>query len=46
MNPRQRYALEQPLARADLSPGTLASYTRDRRHVTGLMLRTILAVDR
>lgn len=46
MNRRQRYALEHPLARADGDPGSLRPYTVDRKHPTGLLLRTILAVDR
>lgn len=43
MNPRQRLALEVPLNTAN---GSLRSYTKDRKHATGLILRTILAVDR
>ena len=46
MNERQRYALGHPLERADGDPRTLARYRGERRHATGLLLRTILAVDR
>ena len=46
MNGRQRYALEHPLARADGDPRTLAQYRSERKHATGLLLMTILAVDR
>lgn len=46
MNPRQAYALAHPLARADSGPAALAPYRAERRHATGLLLRTILAVDR
>ena len=44
MNPRQTYALTHPLtdtARDDVRP-----YRQQRRHRTGLLLVTILAVDR
>jgi hypothetical protein len=43
---RQGYALAHPLARADLGMDLMAPHTRDRRHATGLYVRTILAVDR
>ena len=43
MNPRQAYALAHPLTgpRDDVAP-----YWRQRRHATGLLLDSILAVDR
>lgn len=44
MKDRQAYALAHPLDRAD--PATLRPLTRDVQHQTGLMIRTILAVDR
>lgn len=40
---RQRYALAHPLNRAD---GSLDAYRDVRRHATGVLLLTILAVDR
>jgi len=43
MDKRQAYALAHPLERAD---GDLAGYRRTRRHATGVLLTTILAVDR
>lgn len=46
MNPRQQYALTHPLDTASADPTVLAPYAQDRRHRTGLILRTILAVDR
>lgn len=45
MRPRQRYALGHPLN--DVSnPDLLRALTQDRRHETGVYVRTILAVDR
>ena len=44
MNGRQAYALAHPLDRA--APDALRPLTRDVKHQTGLMIRTILAVDR
>ena len=46
MNPRQAYALAHPLARADGDPDQLRPLVTERKHATGLILRTILAVDR
>ncbi|NUR80328.1 MAG: hypothetical protein HOP97_03965 [Terrabacter sp.] len=46
MDKRQHLALTQPLGRADGDPRLLRPLTKDRRHATGLILRTILAVDR
>lgn len=46
MNRRQSYALAHPLERADGDPRGMRAYTADRKHATGLLLRTILAVDR
>lgn len=43
MDRRQRYALTRPLDRAD---GSLAEYRRTRTHGSGLLITTILAVDR
>lgn len=43
---RQRYALANPLGRADLGPDALAPHRTVRKHATGLLLMTILAVDR
>jgi hypothetical protein len=40
---RQRLALSQPLSRAD---GDISPYRQVRRHATGLLIMTILAVDR
>jgi len=40
---RQRYALAYPLNRAD---GDVAPYRAVRRHAIGLLIMTILAVDR
>lgn len=45
MTDRQAFALAHPLNRAD-DFDTLRSLTRDRRHGSGLLIRTILAVDR
>lgn len=46
MNPRQQYALDHPLTRADGPIGDLDPYRATRRHATGLLMMTILAVDR
>ncbi|MGP3917656.1 hypothetical protein [Nonomuraea sp. 10N515B] len=44
MNPRQRYALAHPLT--DPRREDLGAYRAVRRHATGLLLVSILAVDR
>jgi hypothetical protein len=46
MNRRQQYAIAHPLERADGDPSAMRAYMADRKHATGLLLRTILAVDR
>lgn len=46
MNPRQMHAITHPIGRADGDPRDLRALTADRRHATGVLLRTILAVDR
>lgn len=46
MKARHEHALTHPLDRADRDPRLLRQYMADRRHATGLLLRTILAVDR
>lgn len=46
MNSRQEYALAHPLGRADGDPHELLALRKDRKHATGLLMRTILAVDR
>jgi hypothetical protein len=46
VNRRQAYALTHPLSRAAGDPRALAAYMHERRHATGVLLRTILAVDR
>lgn len=46
MDARQSYALANPLTRADGNPATMRPLTRTKRHATGLLIRTILAVDR
>lgn len=43
MNSRQAYALARPLNRADAD---LAPYRDVRKHATGLLIMTVLAVDR
>ena len=43
---RQAYALAHPLGRADADPAEMAPLTHQRRHATGLLMQTILAVDR
>lgn len=45
MNPRQQYALEHPLDRADMY-GELMNYRRTRPGNNGATLMSILAVDR
>lgn len=40
---RQAYALAHPLNRAD---GDISPYRSVRKHATGLLIMTILAVDR
>lgn len=40
---RQAYALTHPLNRAD---GDISPYRSVRKHATGLLIMTILAVDR
>ena len=44
MNPRQRFAFERPLNDARLSD--ISPYRQARKHATGLLIMTILAVDR
>jgi hypothetical protein len=44
MNPRQAYALAHPLN--DPNSDDIAPYRQQRSHRTGLLLVTILAVDR
>lgn len=46
MTPRQRHALLAPLSRADDDPRSLDPYRATRKHATGLLLMTLLAVDR
>lgn len=46
MNERQAYAHAHPLGRADLGAGALDPLRATRKHATGLILMTILAVDR
>lgn len=47
MNKRQEHALAHPLGRADGDPRRdLIPLRTERRHATGLLIRTILAVDR
>lgn len=43
---RQRYALQHPLGRADGDPADLAPLRSVRKHATGLLMMSILAVDR
>ena len=45
MDERQRYAMENPLERADLG-NQILKYRKTRKHATGLLMMTILAVDR
>lgn len=46
MNPRQEYALTHPLGAAGGDPAALNQYRAVRKHATGLLLMSILAVDR
>jgi hypothetical protein len=46
MNKRQRFALLHPLDSAGAPPSILAAYRLDRQLPSGVLLRTILAVDR
>ena len=46
MTERQAYALAHPLARADGDPTDLEALRHQRKHATGLLMLTILAVDR
>jgi hypothetical protein len=43
---RQAYALANPLGRADSPPGSLRALPHARKHATGLLMKSILAVDR
>lgn len=43
---RQGYALAHPLNEVLVVAGALEPYTATRRHATGLLIMTILAVDR
>lgn len=43
---RQAYALAHPLGRADGHPSELDPLRHVRKHATGLLMMTILAVDR
>lgn len=45
MKGRQAYALANPLGRADVGEQIL-EYRATRKHATGLLLMSILAVDR
>ena len=45
MDKRQAYAYAHPLGRAD-DIAAMSRLRADRRHGSGLLLRTILAVDR
>jgi hypothetical protein len=42
-DPRQRYAFEHPLNRAD---GDITPYRSVRKHGSGVLIMTILAIDR
>lgn len=46
MNPRQQFALENPLASAAGDGTQLLPYRLQRPHRTGVTLQSILAVDR
>jgi hypothetical protein len=46
VTPRQAYALAHPIGRADGSALTMRPYLASRRHPTGVILKSILAVDR
>jgi hypothetical protein len=46
MDARQSLALSNPLARADDDPRMMLRFLKRRTHSTGLLLQTILAVDR
>ena len=46
MTPRQKRALLRPLSRATGDPRAMDPYRDVRRHRTGLLMMTILAVDR
>lgn len=46
MNDRQQYALAHPIGRADGDVEQMRPLLGSRRHATGLMLKSILAVDR
>jgi len=46
MDDRQRFALEHPLGRADGGLQEIVQYRHTRKHATGLLMMTILAVDR
>jgi len=43
MTPRQAFALASPLNRA---LGDVSRYRAERQHATGLLIMTVLAVDR
>jgi hypothetical protein len=43
MTPRQEFALAHPLNRAD---GDITPFRATRVHATGLLIMTVLAVDR
>jgi hypothetical protein len=43
---RQQLALSHPLNEALILAGALGPYTATREHATGLLIMTILAVDR
>jgi hypothetical protein len=43
---RQGYALAHPLNEALVAAGALEPYQAVRKHATGLLILTILAVDR
>jgi hypothetical protein len=46
VNSRQQFALAHPLNEAIVRRGALEPYTQTRKHATGLLILTILAVDR
>lgn len=46
MNTRQAYALHHPIGRADGDVEQMRPLLASRRHRTGVVLKSILAVDR
>jgi hypothetical protein len=46
VTPRQAFALANPLNSARIAGSDITPYRAERQHATGLLIMTVLAVDR